>query len=193
MDAEKALMARVQNGDMAAFDHLVDRMAPRLLRFCMARGWQHADAEDIVQDTFMRAFSARERYKNKYAVSTWLFTICQRLSINARAKKRAIVDVELCHMAQADNDEESPHEVGALWQCARESLSASQFDFLWLFYGENMSVKELAHVMGKTQVAAKVGLHRARKSLEKSIQSRCQEAPDSALAQMVAGGGGVLL
>jgi len=67
-----ALVEAARNGDDGAFDDLVERFADRLIRFLMAGGLHRADAEDVAQDSFIRAYHHLERYDPRYAFSTWL-------------------------------------------------------------------------------------------------------------------------
>ena len=71
------LMLRVGNGDLDAFDSLVRRWRKPLLSFFYPLTWNHDDAEDCAQATFMRLWRARERYAPCAKFSTYLFRIAK--------------------------------------------------------------------------------------------------------------------
>ena len=79
------LMQRVAAGDEGALDALIAAFAPQLLRFARRMlPRDPAEAEDVVQDTFVRVWSARRRWQPTACVSTYLYTIATRLCLNRR-------------------------------------------------------------------------------------------------------------
>jgi len=81
------IFARVQHGDQELFGQLVVRYADRFLRVADSKLGDRAAAEDVVQETFLAAFAARDTYKPQFAVSTWLWTILLNLC-RSRWKQR---------------------------------------------------------------------------------------------------------
>ncbi len=73
------IFAQVQRGDQELFGQLVMRYADRFLRVADSKLGNRAAAEDVVQETFLAAFAARESYDPQFAVSTWLWTILLNL------------------------------------------------------------------------------------------------------------------
>ena len=69
------IMAAVQQGHTELFDRLVERYRPRLLRFAVSKLGHVQRAEDAVQEALLAAFTARDSYDNRFAFSTWLWTI----------------------------------------------------------------------------------------------------------------------
>ena len=82
-------MLCARDGDTAAFDALAERYAPRLRRFAETVAWAGADAEAVAQETLMRAYAARERYRPEAAFSTWLFTIARHEAARASSREKA--------------------------------------------------------------------------------------------------------
>lgn len=73
------ILARVQQGEHELFGQLVMRYTDRFLRVAQSKLGDRANAEDVVQETFLAAFAARDSYKSEFAVSTWLWTILLNL------------------------------------------------------------------------------------------------------------------
>lgn len=164
--SDEELACRAQQGCREAFAELVDRFGGRLQQFLRKKVGNVHDAEDLTQDTFVRAYRFLESYKGTGRFSTWLFTIAHRL---ASSHYRRMPNIQIGEEPQATNPE--PIEVLAeqerkksLWDAAR-NLSENQFEALWLKYSEDMTIKEIARVMGKSQVHVKVLLYRGRKNL----------------------------
>ncbi len=155
------LMASAARDDETAFAALVARWAPRLHRFLVVGGSDRTDADDLVQETFIRAWQARTRYDPARPLSTWLFTIAVRLAANQRARQRPLPWREGLDPPAA----ELPGESGGIWDRARAVLEPRDFRLLWLHYGEDEPIDGLADVLGISANAAKVALHRARQRL----------------------------
>src|SRR5688572_8017642 len=84
-DAE--LIARWQRGDQRAAALLVERHAPSVGRFAVSLG-VHEQVEEMVQDTFVRAFQSLDSFRSDSSLRTWLFTICKRLMLDRRRSER---------------------------------------------------------------------------------------------------------
>ena len=78
-DGDKELVALARSGDRAAFDQLVERYQRRLLRLVLRLLRDPAEAEDVVQETFLRAYRGLPRFRGESAFFTWLY----RIAINA--------------------------------------------------------------------------------------------------------------
>ena len=157
-------------GDAAAFAELVGRHAQRLHRWLVATGTAHHDAEDVVQESFLRAHVAIARYDARWAFSTWLFTIAHRVRIDLAARRRPQVAVD-AHSLVAPPAEDDPLPAGGLWARARAALPADDFRALWLRYAEELEPAEVARVLGINAIAARVRLHRARRRLETLLRA----------------------
>jgi RNA polymerase sigma-70 factor (ECF subfamily) len=77
--SDSDILTRVQRGEQELFGQLVLRYADRFLRVADSKLGDRAAAEDVVQDTFLAAFEARDSYNSQFAVSTWLWTILLNL------------------------------------------------------------------------------------------------------------------
>jgi RNA polymerase sigma-70 factor (ECF subfamily) len=167
---------RSQQGCHASFGELVERYAERLLHFLYYKTNNMHDAEDLVQDTFVKAYMNIHRYRNSWKFSTWLFTIATRLAIShyrRAANGRTVGQIQSGNLEPVDLVEQKETRQ-SLWTMARV-LSKNQYQALWLRYAEDMSVKEISQVLRKSQVNVKVILYRARINLAKRLRNIATE------------------
>lgn len=157
----------------AYFSELVKRMRGRLSSFLLRRTGREEDVEDLVQETFLRAYSNLERYEPKWRFSTWIFTIATRLAVNQHRSRRS---VPLPRMSTTDELSENPASLVAereesvrLWATAKATLSDAQYAVIWLHYARDMSVKEIAETTGRTAIHVRVLLYRARRKLATEV------------------------
>lgn len=160
---------------MAAFAALVARHETRLFNFLLRRVRSREDAEDLTQDAFVRAWKRLDRYDNSWKFSTWLFTIAARMaSSHGRSKGRRKAR-EADHAGGAgelapDDGAMRTEARGRLWSIAESCLSETAVSMLWLRYVEDMSMREIARALGRTEVGVRVALFRAREALERRLR-----------------------
>lgn len=168
--ADAALARAAAQGDAGSFDQLVERHAGRLHRWLVATGTGHHDAEDAVQEAFLRAHRAIASYNPAWAFTTWIFTIAHRVRLDQAARRRDHAPLDDRHPAAAA-EPEAPLPADSVWARARTVLSGDDFRILWLHYAEDQPPAAVAAVLGITGIAARVRLHRARKRLEASLRA----------------------
>jgi RNA polymerase sigma-70 factor (ECF subfamily) len=171
---EATLVRRAVDGSFAAFEQLVSLYEKRIHSFVFQSCHNAADAQEITQDTFVRAFQALDQFNLKYPFGPWLFAIARRKCIDFHRAKGPALEHQLPELADAHDpafllSEREDRE--NLWERARRKLSRVEFDVLWLRYVEDMSVEAIARVIHKTRVHIKVMLFRARRTLGKEIRS----------------------
>ncbi|GDY14051.1 DNA-directed RNA polymerase sigma-70 factor [Planctomycetota bacterium] len=158
----------LRSGTADGFDDLVAAYTPRLWRHLVGLGYAAADADDLVQETFLRAWQHRHRYDGNWAVSTWLFTIARNLGASLRRRRQPV-------RAIADHDppvvEPAPHHpaVDGLWDRARRLLDDRTYQALWLRYGDDLPHEDIAAILGITAGHVRVLIHRARGQLAMDI------------------------
>jgi RNA polymerase sigma-70 factor, ECF subfamily len=166
------LASRARSGDEDCFRELVARLRAPLTAFLARRLPRAADADDAVQETFLRAYRSLDRYDPARRFSTWLFAIGKNVAANQRAAERRRSDLE--RRGAAPEAVIAPPELAAeadeIWRAARRALGDDAYRALWLRYSQDLSVAEIARELGRSTVAVKVMLFRARKKL-------LQEAP----------------
>lgn len=155
-------MARARSGRRDSFDELVVRYRPALVAFLARRLASPADADDVAQETFLRAYDHLDRYDPARPFRTWLFAIGKHVAANHAVAARRRVARE---QAQAPADVAVETDDGALWRRAAEVLRPDAYRMLWLRYAQGLSVGEIAREMSRSSVAIKVMLFRARRRL----------------------------
>lgn len=171
--SSEELAWRSSEGCQASFGQLVERYAPRLLCFLKRRTSSIHDAEDLVQDTFVKALENIDKYHRMWRFSTWLFTIAARLATSHYRKRQPACELSkrgpntMCPSLMLLRQEERQ----SIWSRAME-LPENQYRVLWLKYAENMSVREIARVMGKSRANIKVLLYRSRMTLAERLQDQ---------------------
>jgi RNA polymerase sigma-70 factor, ECF subfamily len=167
------LIARWSAGDERAATYLVERHAPALARFAASLG-QRTDIEEVVQDTFVRAFGSIESFRADSSLRTWLFTIERRLILDRRrAERRRKDDTSVDETDAATEfdalDDLVAEEAEARVRKAVEQLSRLQREVFLLRVNEGLSYKEIAEVVGSTEGAARVHYHNAMRAVKESL------------------------
>jgi RNA polymerase sigma-70 factor (ECF subfamily) len=174
-----------------------------LLRFLARRTRCEEDAEDLLQETFVRAFQRIDRYDTRWRFSTWLFTIAHRLSVSHHRRRREVaVEVREQDVSRLRSPPPAPHvelaereSRGQFWDAAATVLSQDQLAVAWLYYVEGLSTRELEQVLGRSWVWVKTALFRARRKLEPLVRQdqaggvRAAGAPLQPRAAAWVGGG----
>lgn len=129
------------------------------------------DTEDLVQETFARAYQNLGDYRDSWRFSTWLYTIARRLAIShhRKAQARGAAPPAMVSAPSPSDVLSDREQRDTLWAMAR-GLPEHQYQALWLKYAEGLSVKEIAKAMGKSQINVKVLLYRARTDMAKRWQ-----------------------
>ena len=156
-------------GSDTSFALLVEQYHGKVLRFIGRYIRSRQDAEDLTQDTFVKAFRYFHRYDSQYAFSAWLYTIARRTvyNHNRSAREMSPLEFDIADGASSPSDEaEKADSSQSIWNAAKK-LKADYREALVLKYVEDLSVKEIASVMNKTQRNVKIMLFRARNQLKK--------------------------
>ena len=172
---DEELARDTRAGSLAAFEELVCRYEHRIYAFVTHCCHNGADAQELTQDTFVKAFQAIAQFDPRRGFAPWLFTIARRKCVDHHRMAPRPTPEEL--MAEL-SDPADPSELLALreerenlWQLARRRLPETQFQVLWLRYAEEMSVAGIARVLGKTQTHVRVLLFRARDALGRELKT----------------------
>lgn len=173
--SDEILAGEATLGNDASFELLVRRLQTPLLHFLRRRVRSLEDAEELVQDAFVRAFQNLHRYDPKWRFRTWLFTIAARLGRDRSRTKRApheptALETLIDHSADPAEKLAQRESQGLLWRQVADLLNPRQLDAVWLFYVEQMSVEEIASVLDGSRVGVRALLFRARRKLLKTLQ-----------------------
>lgn len=180
-DADTALMLRLQSGEDLALNELMAKWQKPLAHFIYRYIGNESDALDLAQETFVRVFESRHRYKAKAKFSTWLFTIASNLSRNyIRWQKRhptvAFDAPESSSVMQTSaSGDRSPaesaeaHDSSAAVKREIHKLPHDLRTAVLLFEYENMSHDEISRVLRCSAKAVETRLYRARKILREAL------------------------
>ena len=172
-DAE--LIARWKAGDQRAASELVERHASALARFAVSCGMRD-DIEELVQDTFVRAFGSLDGFRGDSSFRTWLFTIERHLVMDRRrAEKRKPVGLEIEEDDAATEydalDEVVAGEAESQVLAAVQRLTPTQREVFMLRVTEGLSYKEIAEAVGTTEGAARVHYHNALRTMKEVLDA----------------------
>ena len=170
-DAE--LIERWKAGDQRAAAELVDRHASALARFAASCGARE-DIEELVQDTFVRAFASLGSFRGDSSLRTWLFTIQRRLLLDRRRsarKRRGDVQIQEDDVATEYTalDGVVADETERMLVKAMGRLSPMQREVFTLRVTEGMSYRDIADVLGSTEGAARVHYHNALRAVKELL------------------------
>ncbi|MHC4767464.1 MAG: RNA polymerase sigma factor [Planctomycetota bacterium] len=185
------LVSRAQEGSLPCFAELVKRFEGRLFNFVLRRMQSPEDAEDLVQDTFVRAWQRIGQYNPRWQFSTWLYTIAHRLAIAQRHRLRREARPACLDRVPAECDPARPaadrEQCRHVWALADRLLPETQRVALWLRYAEGLGTSEIARVLGKSRVGVRVMLFRARETLAANLRSAPIRRPAATTKQQLTG------
>ena len=171
--SDRALIAKWQAGDQRAASLLVARHAPVLARYAASLGVRE-EIEELVQDTFVRAFGSLDGFRGESAFLTWLLTIERRLILDRRRSARRSgrdVDLEEEHVASEHTalDGVVAVETEQRLRAAVERLTPMQREVFTLRVNEGLSYREIAELAGTTEGAARVHYHNALRKVKELL------------------------
>ena len=170
---DQSLVERWQAGDERAATQIVERHAPALARFAASLGLR-AEIDELVQDTFVRAFAALDSFRGESSLRTWLFTIERRLVLDRRrveVRRQNEVEVTENDALTSYNalDTMVADETKARVTTAIAQLSRMQREVFVLRVQEGRSYKEIAGVLGTSEGAARVHYHNAMRAVKEFL------------------------
>jgi RNA polymerase sigma-70 factor (ECF subfamily) len=172
---DRILVERCQAGDRAAFDELYLRYQRRLHRFCMQRLGQAHDAEDVVQESFVRAWRALPRFAGERRFYPWLTVIAGNLCVDTLRRRSRLTPVEESRIADADTgtydiEDAVLHEVDSkMVATAFGQLSTRHQRVLQMREGSEWSYRKIAEHEGVGVTAVETLLWRARQALKREF------------------------
>jgi len=194
------LVHATKNGDVAAFEQLVKRYDRKLLRIALSVTHNTEDAQDAVQEAFLKAFQNLGQFREESQFSTWLFRITVNQSLMKLRKQRAIREVSLDEDFQADADmlpmeviDWAPNPEQLYWASELRDILISALKELpptlrtvfVLRDIEGLSTDQTAEVLTLSQTAVKARLWRVRLQLRERLNKYFGKQPESARTQFV--------
>jgi RNA polymerase sigma-70 factor (ECF subfamily) len=168
------LARRCLAGCPDSFEQLVLRYETRIFNFFRQFTGNHHDAEDLTQETFVKAHRSLHRYSPSFRFPAWLFTIARRTGASHFRSAEQFEELP----ADVESVEETPaaalerkDEKSSIWRMV-QTLKSKQAQALWLRYAEGFSVAETARIMRTNPIYVKVMLHRGRLNLSRMLTAR---------------------
>jgi RNA polymerase sigma-70 factor (ECF subfamily) len=171
----------------AAFRELVERHGRMVFRVAYRITGNEADAEDVAQETFLKAYRAFDRYDSRASFSTWIFRIASNCAIDVlrRRKTRPEVpsDVESPEFPAAVSADPTPHDtllsaqLGGKLRAALEELSPHERTAFVLRHFEGEPTEEIARCLGVGANAAKQTVFRAVRKLRAALEPLRESLP----------------
>jgi RNA polymerase sigma-70 factor (ECF subfamily) len=167
----EGLMAGYQAGDFAAARSLINRLSPQLHRFFDAQSRNPADADDLLQDAWLRIHRARHTYRRGKPVLPWIYAIARRVRVD-HYRRQVRTTIHEQRWEQLD-DEVSPSPPEAPraedLEALLAPLSDSQREVLEMLKVAGMSLEEVARATSCSVGSVKQKVHRAYEKLRQSM------------------------
>ncbi len=182
-------VARTLAGDTAAYDRLIERYQRRAVAVSYRLLGNVADAQDVCQEAFLRAFRSLDSLQETGRFGAWLMRIVSNLSLNYRRSRRPMVSLAMDEEGPGLHESQIParekHEGGAeriaeqetsaAVTAAVESLPPQQRLALVLFAIEGLPQKEVAEIMECSVEMVKWNVFQARKTLKDKLAEFLEE------------------
>jgi RNA polymerase sigma-70 factor (ECF subfamily) len=170
---ERELVLRVQQGDTEAFDALV-RAHLRRARAVAARLMRHPeDADDLVQEAFLRALEKIHTFDPSRAFGPWFVRLLTNVGLDVHRRRAARPEADEAHEpaspAPTPHQEIESGEIRERFDRALAGLPPRQRLAVWLFEVDGRDTEEIAESMGVSQVTVRWHLHQGRRTLRAAL------------------------
>ena len=186
-DTDEALMERYRDGDVRAFEVLLARHRRPVYNFLLRSVLEPAQAEDLLQETFLRVIKGSEDYERQAKFTTWLYTIARNLCVDAsrRAKHRRAQSLDMPlggddggrTLLDVTADKNAPvdravigKQLGQRIQAAVDSLVEEQREVFLMREVLDLSFKEIAEVVGCPENTVKSRMRYALEKLRDALE-----------------------
>lgn len=174
---DKYYLEKVLNGNSNAYAFIVDRYRDNVFSLAHKISGSFEDAEEIAQDSFIKAYRSLQGFRNSSKFSTWLYRITYNTSVSCiRKKNRSIMQIEdfpadaVDFLRESDNEETAELEYRrALLSFAIQKLGPDDRALISMYYFQEMNADEICEVTGISRSNLKVRLFRSRKKIEEII------------------------
>lgn len=174
---DRELIARCQAGDQAAYGELVRRYREAEYRAAYAVLGNHEQAEDVVQEAFIRAYRAIGRFDSSYSFAAWIKRITVNCAISALHKRHRALPLDAAEVT-SHADPAQHTAISGLHNSVHQALdmlSPQQRAAITLFALEDMDLASTAEAMGCAVGTVKTHLHRARQKLRQALADYLEE------------------
>lgn len=180
---EEQWLDRARAGDRAAFGRLVRQHHRRVWRLALHLAGTAGDADDVTQETFLRAWRAIERFDGRADLFTWLYRITVNVALNLRRqRKRVTADIDDPRVPEPVSDGVSPAGQAEQAQAYRhlaaalDGLSESLRTTMVLACVEQVPYKDIAGILGCSEGTVAWRVHEARRRLRAALPDEAVSA-----------------
>lgn len=164
---------KVLAGEVNAFSELVERYQSLVYTVVLRMVKNKEQAEEVAQDTFVKAYQSLDKYRGDAKFSTWLYTIAYRKSLDVIKAAKRMITSEIIEDISEGEMELVNDALGYLQNKERKQvisdsimkLPEDEAAIITLYYFEEKSVKEIVEIIGLTADNVKIKLYRSRKKL----------------------------
>jgi len=167
-DELRDLMVRYQEGDAAAVETLVTSLSPALLRFCSGPGMSPSDAEDLLQDCWLRIHRARHTYLPSEPLLPWIFAVARHTRLDAYRRRRRRGSREVLVAGTPEPAGATPGPGSGVMELLNR-LPDDQREVIVMLKVVGMSLEEVARATSSTAGAIKQKAHRAYVTLRRML------------------------
>ena len=165
-------------GNNNSFSYIVDQHKNKAYNLAFRICGNHEEAEEIAQDSFLKAYRSLKSFKMKSSFSTWLYRIVYNTSIShVRIKKKGVLSLEDFPADATDfigsnsSEEEAEKEYrSSLVNFALQKVTEEERGLISLYYYEEMNTDEISEITGISKSNIKVKLFRARQKMQEIIE-----------------------
>jgi RNA polymerase sigma-70 factor (ECF subfamily) len=171
MDPDERLVRKAQQGDQAAFAQLVDAHRDRLFTLAARELGSAADAEDVVQETLLRAWRALPGFRRDASLSTWLYRICLNVVHDHRSRSARRSSTPLDEVAEPSDprDRIAERELSDALQDALAQIDETYRTAVLLYDVLGRSYAEIAEVLAVPEGTVKSRIYRGRIELARRL------------------------
>ena len=165
------LMARYQRGDFAAATALIHRLSPQMHRFFVVQFASRGDADDLLQETWMRIHEVRHTYRVGEPVLPWLYAIARHIRVDhyRKARRTAAREERLEEMPEVAAPLPAPSGGTPDLEALLAPLPQSQREVIKMLKVSGMSLEEVARATSSSVGSVKQKAHRAYETLRERL------------------------
>ena len=178
-DSDETIFKRVLAGNREAFAALVERYQRRAFAVATRLMGNRTEAEDAVQQAFLRLYESRASYDPRWRVNTWFYRILTNSCVDGLRRLRPMDPLDGLALPAADTPERAliRREQEALLHAGLAAVPIEARIVLTLYYGDERTYREIAAIRGITVNTVKTHLRRGRAALRKALRARGVDRP----------------
>jgi RNA polymerase sigma-70 factor, ECF subfamily len=175
--SDQELIDSIKNGNHSDYSVLIDRYKNKAFSMLKRMLRNEFDAEEVLQDAFLKAFRSLENFKGEAKFSTWFYRIVYNSALTKLSSKRRKIELEMSsvedHLDLESNFNSIDAEKNNISELVNEMINLLPEKYstiITLFYLNELTCEEIAETMNITLSNVKVLLHRARNSMRDVIE-----------------------